>query len=124
MKVVLLDDSPIVLAATKDRLEDAGIQVVTTDNPFLLGSVVRREQPDVVLLDVVMPMVQGDDVARIVRENHSVAEIPFVLYSDAPELTLARKAYECGAVGFIRKNVSDEELAREVRRFAAVTPPR
>jgi len=122
MKVVLLDDSPIVRAATKDILEEAGMKVVTIDNPFLLGAVVRRELPDVVLLDVVMPLVGGDDAARIVRENRSVAEIPFVLYSDAPATTLQIKAYECGAVGYIQKSVSEEELAQQVRKFAGVTP--
>ena len=122
MKVVLLDDSPIVRAATRDILEEAGIRVVAIDNPFLLGSVVRREQPDVVLLDVVMPLVDGDDVAKIVRENRQVAEVPFVLYSDAPVQTLVTKAAECGAVGFIQKSVSEEELAKEVRRFAGVAP--
>src|SRR5262245_26463657 len=122
MKVVLLDDSPIVRAATRDVLEEAGIKVVAIDNPFLLGSVVRREHPDVVLLDVVMPLLRGDDVAKIVRENHQVAEVPFVLYSDAPEQTLATKALECGAVGYISKSVSEEELTHQVRRFATVTP--
>ena len=122
MKVVLLDDSPIVRAATRDILEEAGIRVIAIDNPFLLGSVVRREQPDLVLLDVVMPLVSGDDVAKIVRENRQVAEVPFVLYSDAPAATLAAKAAECGAVGFIQKSVSEEELAQQVRRFASAIP--
>jgi CheY-like chemotaxis protein len=124
LKVVLLDDSPIVRAATKDMLEFAGFHVVTIDNPFLLGSVVRRERPDVVLLDVMMPLVGGDDVARIVRDNDQVARIPFVLYSDAPVETLANKAIACGAVGFIPKNVSEEELASQIRHFASVTPVR
>ena len=122
MKVVLLDDSPIVRAATRDTLEEAGMRVVTIDNPFLLGATVRRELPDIVLLDVVMPLLGGDDVAKIVRENQQVAEVPFVLYSDAPAQTLAAKAYECGAVGFIMKSVSEEELTRQVRRFATIAP--
>jgi CheY-like chemotaxis protein len=122
MKVVLLDDSPIVRAATRDVLEEAGIKVVAIDNPFLLGSVVRHEQPDLVLLDVVMPLVGGDDVAKIVRENRQVAQVPFVLYSDAPAQTLELKAAECGAVGFIQKSVSEEELLKEIRRFAGVAP--
>lgn len=123
MKVVLLDDSPIVRAATKDALEEAGFRVVAIDNPFILGSVVRRERPNVVLLDVVMPLLNGDAVAKIVRENDEVAEIPFVLYSDAPAHTLANTARECGAVGFIQKSVSEEELAKQIRRFAATTVP-
>ena len=123
MKVVLLDDSPIVRAATRDALEEAGMHVVAIDNLFLLGTTVRHERPDLVLLDVVMPLVGGDDVAKIVRENRQVAAVPFVLYSDAPEQTLEEKAAECGAVGFIPKSVSEEELAKRVRRFAGVAPP-
>jgi CheY-like chemotaxis protein len=122
MKVVLLDDSPIVRAATRDALEEAGIRVIAIGDPFLLGTTVRHEHPDVVLLDVVMPLVGGPDVARIVRENRQVAQVPFVLYSDAPVQTLQVKAAECGAVGFISKSVSDEELAKQVRRFAGITP--
>jgi DNA-binding response OmpR family regulator len=124
MKVVLLDDSFVVCAATKDALEELGFRVVVLDNPFLLGSVVRREHPDVVLLDVMMPLVSGDHVAKIVRQNDQVAQVPFVLYSDAPAETLATMARECGAVGFIPKSVTEEELAQRIRHFAGAVPLR
>lgn len=124
MKVVLLDDSAVVRNATTDTLEAAGFRVVAIEDPFQLSSVVRLEKPDVVLLDVMMPMVDGDHVAKIVRQNEKVARVPFVLYSDAPVTTLATMARECGAVGFIPKSVSEEELAQQVRLFAGAPASR
>src|SRR5688500_15479513 len=64
-KVMMVDDSDVVLEAGRIVLEENGFDVVTLDNPLLVALAVRREQPDLVLLDVNMPALKGDAVTKI-----------------------------------------------------------
>ncbi len=116
-KILLVDDSPVILEAGKMALEDAGFEVNTLDNPLTLANVMWRTRPDLVLLDVNMPAVTGDVVAKIIGRHGVSSTIPVVLYSDVPSTDLQERAKRCGARGFIRKTGDDAQLVAAVRRF-------
>ncbi len=107
-KVVVVDDSPVLLEATSGTLEDAGYQVFAIDNPLMLPSLVRRENPDLIILDLNMPTIRGDDAATIIHRLGVDVSRKVVLYSDAKDLpAIAQKA---GVAAAISKAVSEEEL--------------
>lgn len=115
--VVIVDDSPVMLEATMLTLEDAGYRVVTLDNPLMLPGVVRHEGPDLILLDVNMPLIRGDDVAGIIRRMGVDVGKLVVLFSDDRELpAIAERA---GAAGCIAKSTPPDELAARVAEFIA-----
>lgn len=116
-KILVVDDSPILLESTALALEEAGHEVLTLDNPLSVASVVRRERPALMLIDLNMPTLTGDMVARIVSEYGVAREMKVVLYSDVDETELARRASNCGATGFIPKRFMGEQLAEQVSRF-------
>ncbi len=116
-KVLIVDDSPIVLEATRMALEPGGIEVVALDNPLTVAHVVRKETPDLILLDVMMPAVSGEVVARIVGASAVSRKIPVVLFSELPAEELAARAQRCGAAGYIRKGGDEGELLRQVKRW-------
>src|SRR5512135_3008177 len=95
-KILLVDDSDVVLEANRIALEDGGYDVVTVDNPFSVPYMLRKEKPDLVLLDVNMPTMAGDLVARIVS-NHPLQRVPIILYSTLPETELAERVKASGA---------------------------
>lgn len=115
--VLVVDDSAVMLEATSLTLEDAGYRVVTLDNPLILPSVVRQEHPDLILLDVNMPMIRGEDVAAIIRRMGVDVSKCVVLFSDARDLDAVTA--RAGAAGFIPKSSSPEELSAAVARFLA-----
>ncbi|MBK7863902.1 MAG: response regulator [Archangiaceae bacterium] len=117
LKVLIIDDSPVILEAAKLALEDEGYQVVAMDNPLVLAAAVRRERPDLVLIDVNMPTVTGDVVTGIVNSHGVTKRVPVVLYSDISPDELAERARRCGASGFIRKTGDEDEFLRRVRDF-------
>jgi two-component system chemotaxis response regulator CheB len=117
-KILLVDDSPVMLEAGRISLEDAGFEVVTLDNPLTLAAVLRKERPDLVLCDVNMPAINGDLVAQIVNRC-GFAQSPIVLYSDISAQELEAKAKQCGARGFIQKTGDDEALVRAIQGFLA-----
>lgn len=116
-KILVVDDSPILLESTALALEDAGHEVLTLDNPLSVAAVVRREQPHLMLIDLNMPTLTGDMVARIVNRYGIASSTKVVLYSDVDEGELERRAHACGASGFIPKRLTGTLLAAEIQRF-------
>ena len=116
-KILMVDDSPVILEAGRMALEEAGYEVLTLENPLTVPGVVRREKPDLVLIDVNMPAVNGDSVIQIVNTHGLASKAPVILYSDIPERELELRAKKCGAAGYIRKTGDDEALVAQVKRF-------
>ena len=117
-KIVVVDDSPVLLEATSSVLEDAGYQVFAIDNPLMLPALVRRESPDLIILDLNMPTIRGDDAANIIQRLGVDVSKKVILYSDARDLPeIAKKA---GIAGCISKAVTEEELVARVAAFLAV----
>lgn len=116
-RIVLVDDSIVVLESARSALEDAGFEVTTVDNPLSLPHIVLRQRPELVLLDINMPAVSGETVTRIIRQCLPNSTVPILLHSDLAPEELERRAKECGASGFIRKTRTPEELATQVRTY-------
>jgi DNA-binding NtrC family response regulator len=118
-KIILLDDSAIVREMTRATLEDAGYEVIALDNQFSFSAVLGREKPDLVLVDVGMPALQGDVLVKIANGYKGLHKCPMVLFSDRSPNELSLLANACGAAGFIRKTPNAEELLLAIERFLA-----
>lgn len=88
-RILLIDDDARILAATKSILEAAGYEVKIANSPFGAGNAVRRENPDVVVMDVMMPGLDGKSLARLVRNR---SDVPIIFYSAMDEEGLYRIA--------------------------------
>lgn len=116
-KILLVDDSDVVLEANRIALEECGYTVITLDNPYAVPYVVRKEQPDLVLVDVNMPTMKGDMVAKIIANYGMHLRAPILLHSDMNDGELSRRAERCGAAGFIRKTTDRGTFVDRVRAW-------
>jgi CheY-like chemotaxis protein len=119
-RIVVIDDSKLVLAVAADALQGAGFEVITTEsgieaNQFIYAS--RR--PDLILIDVMMPLLNGDRKVRLLKERETSRHIPVVLMSTKPMEELKQLAQASGADGFIQKPFDEASLVRQVRRILA-----
>jgi DNA-binding NarL/FixJ family response regulator len=107
-----------MLAAVAETLERAGFAVVArvTDGRSAVEAV-RRERPDVALVDVQMPRLNGLEVARAVAAEG--LEAAFVFYTAFGDRALLADALEVGARGFVLKEAPLQDLVRAVERVAA-----
>jgi DNA-binding response OmpR family regulator len=115
-KILVVDDSDLCRDLTRMMLEDFGYQVVTLDSGLGLSRALGREKPDLVLLDVSMPAVSGNQIVQLARSNKQ-HRCPIVLFSDRPAGELSVLARDCGAAGFIAKTSNAHALAQSVGRF-------
>jgi len=111
-KVLVIDDDPIVLEVVRERLEGAGFVVVVRDEPLGTTNVVRDERPDIVLLDIMMPALNGERLAALLRSNRSLGNIGIILHSSKAPLELAPLVEQTGAIGAISKSESEGEFMR------------
>jgi len=81
-KVLVVDDDADNLTMVKRFLGAKGIEVITTDSPFAVNALLREEEPDVVVLDVMMPALDGETVARFIRGASKGAR-PLILFYSA-----------------------------------------
>lgn len=116
-KVVVIDDSAIVLEVTRGALEQAGYQVVTHDRAAGCVALILHEKPDLVLMDVNMPGLGGDTIVSVFAKAQPTGDTVVVLYSSLSAEALRTKAAAAGAHGFIQKTGDLFALVREVNRW-------
>jgi len=112
-KVLVIDDDPIVLEVVRERLEGAGFVVVVRDEPLGTTNVVRDERPDIVLLDIMMPALNGERLAALLRSNRSLSSIGIILHSSKSPAELHPLIAQTGAIGAISKSESEGEFMRK-----------
>lgn len=112
-RLLLLDDSALILNATKLALESAGHQVEATSEPAEFFTALKKLQPDLALVDVSMPTLEGDAVVWIARA-HQLHACRIVLYSAKSATELEKLVASSGADGFICKTTDEEALRRQV----------
>lgn len=114
-KIMLVDDSELLLDVIGATLRDAGYEVLTRSVPVGAGAHILRERPDLVLLDVSMPLMSGAEISEAVRKSSLARGTCIVLHSDRPAHELADLAARCGADGYIRKSGDPGQLVTEVQ---------
>lgn len=112
--ILLVDDEPFILTATANLLRGAGHEVVVCDQWTGVASTVREQKPSLVLMDYNMPMIKGSELCKILKRNVTDHEMKVVIFSSEPETDLVRIVAECGADGYIKKNVAGHVLLQRV----------
>jgi len=115
LTVLIVDDEPKIAAIARDYLEHAGFAVLTaTDGPTALATV-RQRHPDLVVLDLGLPGIDGLDVTRRLRGDPSTATLPIVMLTARDEEIDTLIGLEVGADDYLTKPFSPRELVARVR---------
>jgi DNA-binding response OmpR family regulator len=101
-RVLVLDDSPLILEVVRDAFESRDLEVRTAINLADLESTLARSRPDLALIDVNMPEAFGDDVAAVLRHVREIRS-PIYLFSNLDDEDLRRRVEEAQVDGFISK---------------------
>lgn len=111
--VLIVDDEPELSESIAWRLESAGYSVTAVGNGIDALAVIAEEQPDVILLDLFIPGMNGLDVLRELRQNKH--RVPVILISGRSDETDRVVALEMGADDFVVKPFSPRELVARIR---------
>jgi DNA-binding response OmpR family regulator len=120
--ILIIDDSELVLAMAKDALEDGGYLVQTATNGIEANRYIfSRNSPSLIIMDIMMPMLDGNKKAKILKENEMSKDIPILLLSSKSEAEMLKLTEEAGADGYILKPFTAIEMISKVRKCLALT---
>ncbi len=115
-RVLVVDDEEVNLHVLKNQLKIQRYEtIIATNGIEALELIERGIKPDVILLDVMMPKMNGYEVCRIIREKFSVAELPILLITAKNQISDLLEGMESGANDYITKPFTQKELLARVK---------
>lgn len=118
MRVLIVDDDPIVLELVQRWLESAHYEVAAHASGFGATGLVQKWRPDVVLLDVEMPGLNGDAIANLISTK-GLGEVQVIFHSGRDLKELSRIVQSRSALGAIRKTHDAYQFIREFNQLTA-----
>ena len=113
--ILIVDDVPANLKILGDILKLDGYKVRPVPSGKLALQVVEKEKPDLILLDIMMPEMDGFEVCRRLKENEGFNDIPIIFISALNDTSDIVKALKSGGVDFITKPFHSEEVSARVK---------
>jgi DNA-binding response OmpR family regulator len=116
-KILVVDDDPDLLELLKMSLEGAGFSVITAMNGLeaLESARSARPPPDLILLDLVLPEMDGFTICEILRKDRTTAAIPVILLTGLTSQFNRLAGLESGANDYVTKPVNPDELLARIR---------
>jgi len=113
-KILLIEDNDDIRENTAEILELANYKVVTAPNGKVGIETALAEQPDLIVCDIMMPVLDGYGVLHALHKNEAVKNIPFIFLTAKTERSDLRRGMELGADDYITKPFSGTELLNAI----------
>ena len=117
--VLVVDDSVDSLNFLTDALEDSGLTVLVALNGAAAIALVDRVAPDIVLMDAVMPGLDGFDTCRRLKTNAANVDLPVIFMTGLSETEDVIRGFQAGGVDYVTKPVVPDELLPRIQRHLA-----
>jgi twitching motility two-component system response regulator PilG len=114
--VLVVDDSPTVRKIVQLTLQRENIYVVTASDGLSALAAVADAQPDLILLDIMLPRMDGYKICNIVRKNMAYRDVPIIMLSGKDTVFDKMKGKLVGANDYITKPFDSNDLVRIVKR--------
>lgn len=112
--ILVVDDNPVNINILMEILSKIDDVVVALDGEEALEAM-EEEKPDLVLLDIVMPGMDGYEVCRRIKANPSFKEVPVIFLSGNDSTEEKQKGMELGAVDFMTKPIDSDMVVKKVK---------
>ncbi len=117
-KILLAEDDKFISLAYKDGLSRAGYTVIHAENGKKALDLVKKEVPDIILLDVIMPEMNGFEVLEELKKIPKIKKIPVVILSNLGQESDIQKGQELGATDYmIKSNYSLGEVVDKIKKI-------
>ncbi|HET7359258.1 MAG TPA: twitching motility response regulator PilH [Rhodanobacteraceae bacterium] len=116
-RILIVDDSPSQLLGIKRIVEKLGHEAMTAEDGAAGVEAARRERPDLILMDVVMPNLNGFQATRTISKDADTAHIPIVLITTKDQDTDRVWGMRQGAKAYVTKPINEDDLSRTLKEW-------
>lgn len=116
-KILVVEDSPTILCLVTDLLEYNGYKVVSANDGEAGLSKMKEAKPDLVVLDIRLPGMDGYQVCRIAKSDPELKNIPIIFLTTSAQKREIEKGKEAGADGYVTKPYEGKGLVEEIGKF-------
>ncbi len=121
-KILLVDDEPDIVKTVEKRLQSEGYDVLIAADGVDALEKARIEKPDLVILDLMLPKMDGYKVCAMLKKDSRYAKIPVVMFTARIQETDEKLGFECGADAYITKPFNSRELLEKIRILLSQRP--
>ena len=118
-RVLVVEDEPNIITSLVFLLENSGFEVASREDGQIALKHILSDPPDVLVLDVMLPRLDGYEILRELRANPQTQTLPVLMLSAKGQRQDRQKAFDCGADLFITKPFSNAEVISAVKKLAA-----
>jgi len=118
-KILIADDRSEVVELVKVTLEGEGYQTIDASDGREALEKIKREKPDLILLDIIMPRMDGFEVLSKVKKDPKTKDIPIIMLTAKGQKSDQEKGKELGATGYIIKPFSPSALLKRIEEILA-----
>jgi twitching motility two-component system response regulator PilG len=115
--VLVVDDSPTVRKIVQLTLQRERIRVVTAGDGLSALAAVSDEEPDLILLDIMLPRMDGYYICQVIRKNTTFKDVPIIMLSGKDGLFDKMRGKLAGSTEYITKPFDSAELVQTVKRY-------
>lgn len=115
IKLLVIDDDPFILTLVKKTFSSLGFEVLTANDGFEGIDAIKKHKPALILLDIMMPILDGLEVLKRVKESPEVSRIPIIMFTAVAENKMVVESSKLGADDYIIKPFQSSVLITKVR---------
>ena len=116
-KVLIIEDEKAIAHALKIRLEARGFKTLWADNGEDGWTEIKTEKPNLVILDIILPRLDGHEVCKLIKETKETKNIPIIIFSAKDKIKDIEKEFAVGADAYITKPYNWDRLLEKINKL-------
>ena len=116
-KILLIDDEPNIIFMLSHRLKQSGYEVVTGNDGQEALDLARKEIPNLIILDLLLPKMNGFTVCGLLKRDKKFFHIPIIMLTARAQESDRRQGEEAGADAYVKKPFKSEELLEVIENL-------
>jgi len=120
-KILIIDDEPSNLSVIFEYLNKLDAEIMLLQEGIEAVKIAEANNPDIILLDIIMPDMSGFDICKNLKENKTTSDIPVIFMSSLTDTENIVEGFECGGIDYITKPIRKEELIARISNHLRIS---